>query len=150
MADVIRYRGRYFDEFEVGQVFEGMSVTVTESHIDSFGSITHGWAGVHVNEEYAKTRPFGRRMAHGMPTASLVVSGRQPYIYRTAAGHLGEQFTFRALVFIDDTIHGTVEVIEKTAKSRWGIVHFRHLAKKTTGEVVLEAESLLAMVYPPK
>ena len=56
----------YFDEVEVGA--EGISppFTVTAAHIDTYADLTGDHTPVHTDEAYARTTPFGTRVAHGL------------------------------------------------------------------------------------
>jgi 3-hydroxybutyryl-CoA dehydratase len=55
------------------------SKTVSESDVYLFAGITGDFDPIHLNEEYCKTTPFGRRIAHGalilgyMSTASTLI-----------------------------------------------------------------------------
>ena len=47
--------GKWFDELEVGQIFEhGLRRTVTEADNVLFSALTHNPARLHLDEEYAK------------------------------------------------------------------------------------------------
>lgn len=137
----------YYEEFEVGQRFPGTSITITESHIVQFGHLSGDLHPYHMNEEVVKGTPFGRRIAHGMLTASLAIPTVSVLMGRDAASHLGEHFTFRNPVFIGDTVTTECEVAAKEPKRKWGIVRFRLITKNQRGELVMEAESVMALKY---
>ena len=42
------------------------SKTISETDITLFSAISGDFDPLHVDEEYAKTTPFGRRIAHGL------------------------------------------------------------------------------------
>ncbi len=138
-----------YEDFEPGQKFPGNSITVTESHIVMFGHLSGDLHPFHMNDAFMKTTPFGQRIAHGMLTASLAVSCVSPLLGKDAASHLGEHFTFRNPVLIGDTISTECEVASKEPKRNWGIVHFRLLVRNQRDELVMEAESVMALKYKP-
>jgi acyl dehydratase len=139
----------FYEGFEVGQKFPGASITVTESHIVMFGHLTADLHPFHMNDEFKKATPFGHCIAHGMLTACLAVSCVSPLMGKDAASHLGEHLTFRNPVLIGDTVTTECEVAGKEPKRNWGIVRFRLLTRNQRGELVLEAESVMAVNYGP-
>jgi len=140
----------YFEDLEVGQKFRGTSITVTEAHIVVFGSITGDLAWLHFNEERCKQTPFGRRIAHGMLTASLAVPSIVPIIGDEAVTHLSDTFTYRDPVFIGDTITTECEIVELQPKSKWGLVRIRFTTRNQHGRVVMEGETAVGVRYRPK
>ena len=60
-------------KFKVGDSAE-ITKKIDQADIDAFANVTGDHNPVHVDEEFAKTTRFGRRIAHGMLTASLISS----------------------------------------------------------------------------
>lgn len=60
-----------FSELKVGMK-DSVSKTITETDIILFAGITTDLNPAHINEEYAKTTIFKRRIAHGMLSAGLI------------------------------------------------------------------------------
>lgn len=88
--------------------------TVSESDVYLFAGITGDFDPIHVNEEYARTTVYGRRIAHGalvlgyMSTASTLIHqgfGR-PLV---SLGY--DRIRIVAPVFIGDTITVTYTVV---------------------------------------
>ncbi|HKC45817.1 MAG TPA: MaoC/PaaZ C-terminal domain-containing protein, partial [Burkholderiales bacterium] len=50
---------------EVGETAE-FSKTLTETDLALFSAISGDFDPIHVDEAYARTTPFGRRIAHGI------------------------------------------------------------------------------------
>ncbi|MGH7716361.1 MAG: MaoC/PaaZ C-terminal domain-containing protein, partial [Vulcanimicrobiaceae bacterium] len=59
-----------FEEFKVGDKAT-FAKTITDADLLMFAAVSGDMYEVHVDEEYAKTTRFGKRIAHGMLTASL-------------------------------------------------------------------------------
>lgn len=61
----------YWDDAKVGDECTSPSVTVTEAMVNTYAAMTGDFTPVHVDEEYARTTPFGTRVAHGLLGLSL-------------------------------------------------------------------------------
>ena len=116
-------RGLYFEEFEVGQKFTTAGRTVTEADIVAFAGLSGDYNQIHVDAEYSRHTPVGRRVAHGLLGLSIA-SG-----LAVQTGILeGTIIAFREIngwrfvkpVFIGDTIHVYLEVLETKNLSRIG------------------------------
>jgi acyl dehydratase len=115
-------RGRYFEEIEAGTSLVTTGRTITESDIVAFAGLSGDFNQLHVDAEYAKNGEFGQRVAHGL----LVVSITTGLIVQTGLME-GTVHAFRELewkfsrpVFIGDTIHVDLTVVETKALPRIG------------------------------
>ncbi len=66
-------RGKYFDEFQVGQEIVSAGRTITEADIVNFAGLTWDTNPMHTDAEYGKTTMFGERIAHGMLGLSYAI-----------------------------------------------------------------------------
>ncbi|MGQ9583772.1 MAG: MaoC/PaaZ C-terminal domain-containing protein [Anaerolineae bacterium] len=115
-------RGRYFEEFEVGEEIVSFGRTITESDIVAFAALTGDWNPLHTDARYAAGTMFGQRIAHGLLGLS-VASGlavRLGFMEGTVEAFLGLEWKFRAPIFIGDTIYLTARVKEKKSVRRLG------------------------------
>ena len=62
--------GKSYEELEIGEK-SSISKTISETDVYLFAGISGDFNPLHVNEQYAKTTPFGARVAHGPLTQSL-------------------------------------------------------------------------------
>jgi 3-hydroxybutyryl-CoA dehydratase len=95
-----------------------------------------------VNAEFAKSSFFGKRVAHGMLTASLI---NQTLTNLGGLGtiHLTQTVKFMAPVFIGDTVTILSEVASKEpAKNRLTV---KSTVTNQEGKTVLEGEALIMM-----
>jgi 3-hydroxybutyryl-CoA dehydratase len=89
------------------------SKTVSESDVYLFAGITGDFDPIHLNEEYCKTTPFGRRIAHGALILGYV-SAASTLIHQgfgrplASLGH--DRIRFVKPVFIGDTVTVTYEI----------------------------------------
>jgi 3-hydroxybutyryl-CoA dehydratase len=101
--------------------------TVSESDVYLFAGITGDLAPNHVDEQFMRQTPYGRRIAHGallvgyMSTTSTIVNNlmaeRMPTIFPVSLGY--DKIRFLKPVFIGDTImvHYSVTSVD-TARDR--------------------------------
>lgn len=57
-------KGKSYEELEIAEK-ASFSKTITETDVYLFAGISGDLNPMHVNEEYARTTPFGARIAHG-------------------------------------------------------------------------------------
>jgi len=67
--------GRFWEEFSVGEVLVTGRRTIDGGDVSRFAGLTGDFNPLHVDAEFAKTTPFGERVAHGILT--LAVSNGQ-------------------------------------------------------------------------
>lgn len=127
---------RYYNELEVGEHRSFPSVTITESHIVTFAGVTGDNYGLHMDAEYAKSTPFGQRVAHGLLVLSCG-AGLIPLEPGRVQALLGlDQVRWLLPVVIGDTIHPEMEVMAKRDKGNGGIVTLQEEIKNQRGEIV--------------
>ena len=121
-----RYRetfGRYFEEFEVGDVYEhrpGKTLTETENHL--FTLLTLNTHPLHFDAEFGKATEFGRNLVVSTYTLALLIGMSVTDVSQKAIANLGmDDVKFSAPVFAGDTIYAESEVLAKReSKSRPG------------------------------
>ena len=127
---------RYYDELEIGDARSFRAVTITDAHILGFAGVTGDHYGLHTDDEYAKTTPFGQRVAHGLLVLSCG-AGLIPLEPGRVQALLGlDEVRWTAPVFVGDTIHPEMEVVAKKDQGPGGVVTLQETIKKQTGEVV--------------
>jgi 3-hydroxybutyryl-CoA dehydratase len=119
--------------------------TITDADVQDFARASGDTNPVHLDEDYAATTRFGRRIAHGMLTGSLISAVLGNDLPGNGSIYLGQEFKFKAPVFIGDTITATVEVTAYREEKR--IATLKTTCTNQEGVVVLEGE---AVVIAPK
>jgi acyl dehydratase len=116
-------RGLYFEEFQAGQKIITAGRTVTEADIVAFAGLSGDYNQIHTDAEYSKTSPFGQRVAHGL-LGLAIASGLavQTGVMRGTVMAFREvnEWKFVQPIFIGDTIHVELEVLETKALRRIG------------------------------
>ncbi|RMG98062.1 MAG: dehydratase [Chloroflexi bacterium] len=115
-------RGLYFEDFEVGQTVVTAGRTVTESDVMLFAGLSGDFNQIHTDAEYAAGDTFGQRIAHGLLVQSIAtgLAVRTGVIEGTVLAFRELDCKFSLPVFLGDTVHVKIEVIEKKALPRLG------------------------------
>ena len=101
----------HLDQLTIGDAAESRK-TISESDVYLFAGVTGDFNPLHVDAEYAKTTPFGARVAHGPLTFSLCAGLLGTELPGLGTVAVSNQITYEAPVFIGDTIAVRVEVAE--------------------------------------
>jgi acyl dehydratase len=147
--------GLYFDQFEIGQVFNHeIRRTVTDMDNMLFSSLTYNPAAIHIDHEYAKATEFGKPLMNSIFTLGLVIGlSIQDTTLGTTIGNLGmTDTTFPKPVFAGDTIRSETKILEKReSKSRptQGIVTFEHIGLNQRDEVICRTVRTALMMKAP-
>jgi acyl dehydratase len=113
----------YFEEFAPGQRVRTAARTVTEADIVGFAGLSGDFNQIHTDAVFAAATPFGQRVAHGLCVLAIA-SGLavQTGIMEGTILAFREilEWKFSAPVYIGDTIHVELEVLETKAVPRLG------------------------------
>ena len=143
-------RGRYFEDFKVGELLVTGRRTVEGGDVSRFAGLTGDFNPLHTDEVFAKQTPFGARVAHGILTLA-VSNGQQNlsgWFEGTALALLGlDRLRFTAPVKFGDTIHTEMAVKHARESSRAdrGVVTFDVVVKNQRDEVVCTYEENVLM-----
>jgi acyl dehydratase len=139
----ITQRGLWFEEFEVGTVYEHRpGRTVTEADNVLFTTLTMNTQPLHLDQAASEQLPpFHDRLVNSMFTFSLLVGQSVSQLtLGTIVANLGfSEISFPAPVRHGDTLYGETLVVDKRASSSRpgeGIVTLQHTARNEKGEVV--------------
>src|SRR5215212_1002169 len=97
--------------FNVGDSAE-ITKTIDDSDIQAFADVTGDHNPVHVDDAFAARTRFGRRIAHGMLSASLISAVLANKLPGEGSVYLGQTLQFVAPVFPGDEITARVTVKE--------------------------------------
>lgn len=139
--------GKWFDELEIGQIFQHpIRRTLTETDNILFTSLTHNPAQLHLDAEYCKNETeFGKVLINSYFTLGLVVGiSVGDTTQGTAVANLAtDKVRFPKPLFPGDTIHVESEVLalrESKSRPTQGIVTFEHRAYNQHNELVCSCE----------
>lgn len=144
-----RYSGKIWDELQVGEEFWTGGRTVTEGDVLAFAGLTGDFNPLHVDEEFARTSPFGTRVPHGplIHDMYLGLLDRLGLVAGTALAFLELRWKFLIPVLVGDTVHArvTVQAKREVKKPDRGIVTFAVTLFNQRGEPVQEGEHVLLL-----
>jgi 3-hydroxybutyryl-CoA dehydratase len=115
--------------------------TLTDADIRAFAQASGDHNSVHLDEAAAAATRFGKRIAHGMLTASVISAVLGNDLPGPGTIYLGQDLKFRAPVFIDETITATVELVKYREDKR--IATFRTTVTNQDGVLVVEGEAVV-------
>jgi len=148
-------RGRYFEDFEVGEEIVSPARTITSTDIVNFACLTGDFNEVHTNFEYCKSTPFGEPIAHG-PLVYGIMGGLQ-YASGVNDGTLIGLLQIDNWRMLGPVKHGdTVRLVSRvagkkeTSKSDRGVVSFTRQCVNQHGAVVQEMTATLMYKRRPK
>lgn len=144
--------GRYFEQFEVGQVFKHWpGRTINEADDTWFSLLTMNQHPLHIDDHYAKQTQHGQRLVVGTLVFSVVVGMSVADISGRAIANLEyEEVKHLAPVFHGDTLYAESRVLNKAeskSKPDRGVVTVETFGLNQKKEKVL---SLRRRVLVPK
>lgn len=137
--------GYSYDELEVG-MSATFSKTITETDVYLFAGISGDFNPMHTNEEFAKTTPFGTRIAHGALPQSLIAPVLGMKLPGLGTVALEVTARFKAPTYFGDTITAKATVTEKIEKRKW----IRMDCEWTNQDGKIVATGSAMVIPPPK
>jgi acyl dehydratase len=136
------WRGRFFEDFEVGDVYEhplGRTVTTTDN--SWFTLLTQNTAAIHFDHHYASQTEFGKPLVDSTFTLALVTGQSVTDVSQNVFANLGwDEVRLPAPVFEGDTIYSRSEVLEKResrSRPEVGIVRVETTGFNQDGTIVI-------------
>lgn len=114
---------------------------ILEADVLAFAQASGDTNSIHLDEAYATTTPFKRRIAHGMLTASLISAILGNDLPGMGTIYLAQEVKFKAPVYIGDTITASVELVKYREDKR--IATFRTICANQDSVIVLEGEAVV-------
>jgi len=92
----------------------GMSVqysqTITDADIKAFSGISGDRNPVHIDQEYASASRYGKRIAHGLMSASFFSALFGTKLPGPGCVYVSQTLNFKRPVYIDDTVIAEISV----------------------------------------
>jgi acyl dehydratase len=133
--------GRYLEDFESGLSVVTAGRAISDADLQAFALLTGDSSDLHMNDEYARSTPYGQRIVHGALVFSISVG------LTTQSGLLNgtllafsrlEHLRFVRPVFVGDTVTVAKRVldVEITGADR-GLLVFDTRVRNQRGEIVV-------------
>ena len=130
-------------DIKVGHSFS-IERLVSDQMVRKFADVSGDHNPIHLDEEFAKTTRFRRRIAHGMLSGAYISAllttgfGNRHVIY------LSQTMKFTAPVFIEDTVIATATVTDIRLDKN--IVTLETVCTIQNGDVTLKGESVVKLL----
>ena len=135
---------RYFDDAVVGEQCISPEYEVTEARVMAYADLSGDHTPVHTDEAYAKTTPFGTRIAHGLFGLAIADGLKTKSEMRFMPGmSLGWEWSFVGGIKLGDKVGVRFSVASKReSRSRpgWGILVLPSELINQRAEVVQKGE----------
>ena len=122
------------EDIHVGD-YASFTHSFSEADVAAFAKLVGDMNPLHMDDAYAQSTKFGRRIVHGMLVAGLSSRFVGMHIPGRRCLYLGETFAFKHPVFINDslTVRGKVQSVSPATR----VVRIALMITKSTGEEVL-------------
>ena len=115
---------KYFEEFKLNDVRQTKGRTITETDIVIHAGQSGDFFPHHMDEEWCKSQPFKKRIAHGTLIFTVAIGLTADFINEVSMTYGYERLRFIKPVFINDTIKVTVTIkdLKDHKKPEFGLV----------------------------
>ena len=114
--------------------------TITDEMVVAFADLVGDHNPVHLDEAFAATTRFGRRIAHGMLVAGLISTVIASDLPGPGTVYLSQTLQFKAPVYLGDTVTVTLEVVK--VREDKPIVTLTTVCTNQDGKTVIEGEAV--------
>jgi len=104
-------QGYYLEDLSL-EMQASIEKTITAADVEMFASLSGDNNPIHLDEDYAKTTSFGRRIVHGMFSAALISAVAGTKLPGPGGVYLSQELKFRKPIFIDDTVVATLTITD--------------------------------------
>ena len=118
---------------------------VTDELIRAFAEVSGDFNPIHLDEEFARTTRFGRRIAHGMLSGAFISAVLGYEFTEEKIVYLSQTLKFTAPVYIGDIITTTATVT--AIREGKNVVTMDTTCTNQDGETVVKGESVV-MIMP--
>src|SRR5438874_13441211 len=136
------WEGRYFEDFEVGDIYRcRLGRTVTANDNLCFSLLTNNTNQIHFNNEYGKRTEFGKCLINSALTLAIVAGMGVADVSENGFALGWDEIKLPNPLFAGDTLYSESEVLEvRESKSRpeQGIVKVLTRGLNQDGKIVIE------------
>lgn len=131
--------GYYFEDLTPG-MSATVSRTFTDTDLRNFTGVSGDTNPMHLNDEYARSTPFGGVILHGMLTASLISTVIGTKLPGPGVIYMSQSLKFLAPVRVGDTVYATCTIKELFPDKKRALIS-THCSVR--GKNVIEGEALV-------
>lgn len=130
-------------DLNIGDTFT-VSSDITDKLIRQFAELSGDHNPIHLDEEFAKETRFGRRIGHGMLTASFISALLGQALTIRKIVYLGQTLKFRHPAFIGDVVKSTGTVTN--IRDDKPVVTIETICRNQDGVVLIEGEAVIMLL----
>src|SRR5882757_545302 len=136
---------KYFDDYLLNEKRQTAGRTITETDIVLHAGQTGDFFPHHMDAEWCKTQPFGKRIAHGTLIFSIAIGLTAELVNEMSMTYGYDRLRFTKPVFIGDTIVVNVTIKERRDHKKEGLGLVTELVEAFNqhGELVMICEHIL-------
>jgi len=128
---------------KIGDTFSSTK-QITDAEIRTFADLVNDYNPIHLDDEYAATTRFGKRIAHGMLSAGLISGVLGYQLAERKVLYLSQTLKFTAPVFVDDTVTAAATVA--AIREDKPIVILETICTNQNGETVVKGEAVIMLL----
>ncbi|MBP6432624.1 MAG: MaoC family dehydratase N-terminal domain-containing protein [Ferruginibacter sp.] len=136
---------KYFEDFAINDIRTTNERNISEQDINFHAKESGDYFPHHMDEEWCKTQPFKKRIAHGTLIFTVAIGLTADFVNEVAMTYGYDRLRFIKPVFINDSIKVTVTIKEKKEhkKPEFGLVTELVEAFNQHNELVMVCEHIL-------
>ena len=127
-----------FDEIEIGMQ-KNFKVNISENMLNEFGRNTEDYNPLHMNEKYASSTSFKKRVCSGMFLSSFFSRLVGMYLPGKHALHISQSLNFVNPCFIGETVTVRGKVIDKSAATK--IIKLETTITNESGKRIIDGKA---------
>jgi len=127
-----------FDEIELGMQ-KSFKVNISENMLNEFGRSTEDYNPLHMNEKYASSTSFKKRVCSGMFLSSFFSRLVGMYLPGKHALHMSQSLNFVNPCFIGETVTVEGKVIDKSAATK--IIKLETTITNESGKRIIDGKA---------
>jgi itaconyl-CoA hydratase len=142
MSVVSGWEGRYFEDFNVGDVYRcRLGRTLTEADNTWFTLLTSNTNQIHFNSDYARRTEFGKCLINSTLTLAIVTGMGVADVSENGVALGWDEVKLPNPLFAGDTLYSESQVLEKResrSNPKRGVVKVRTRGIQQEGKVVID------------
>lgn len=125
---------------QIGDIAQ-LAKTITDADVRAFADLSGDHNPLHLDDAYAQTTRFGKRIAHGAFAFALISAVLGNQLPGNGTVYMKQDLKFLKPVFIDDTLTATVEII--ALRPERGFVTLKTTVQNQHAEIVADGEAMV-------
>lgn len=134
---------RYFEDFQLGEVFYIPSRTVTDAHFSAFQAASGDNHPIHYDREFCRRHGHPELLAHGLQVLIQTAAGAGPFPFHvedSLIGFIEQSSRFLKPVYLGDTLYPELRVAHLQPQRTTGVLTLASAIHNQRRERVLEGE----------